>query len=103
MEDELLSHLNAIGNLPYLFVGSGFSRRYIGMESWQDLLEAITKIANVPKPFTYYLTECAKDYPLLGGLISDAFYQSFYDSDYKILYPYITDDIRPCKLIDNSW
>ena len=93
MGDDLLNHLKAIGNLPYLFVGSGFSRRYIGMESWQDLLEAITKIANIPKPFTYYLTECSKDYPLLGGLISDAFYESFYSSDYKSLYPFITDEI----------
>ncbi|WP_374949350.1 SIR2 family protein [Mucilaginibacter sp.] len=93
MKDLLSKHLKDIGNLPYLFVGSGFSKRYIGMESWEDLLEAVTVLATFPRPFTYYLTECGKDYPVLGSLLAEAFYTKFYDSDYRTLYPYITDPI----------
>ncbi|MVN22382.1 SIR2 family protein [Mucilaginibacter arboris] len=93
MVDELVKHLTDVGNLPYLFVGSGFSRRYIGMENWQDLLENVCKQINLPRPFPYYLTESNKDYPLLGRLISDAFYESFYELDYKTQYPYISDEI----------
>jgi len=93
MEEEFLAHLSRIGSLPYLFLGSGFSKRYIGMESWEDLLEAIAKQIPLPKPFTYYLTESTRDYPLLGSMISDAFYEIFYDTDYQKTYPYITEEI----------
>ena len=81
-----------MGNLPYLFVGSGFSRRYIGLENWQDLLENVFKNIDLPKSFTYYLTEADKDYPELGKLLSDSFYEIFYSIDYKSDYPFISEE-----------
>lgn len=91
--DDLVKHLMRIGNLPYLFIGSGFSRRHINMENWQDLLENICKKINLPYPFPYYLTESNRDFPLLGQLISDAFYELFYSANLQSTLPYITDEV----------
>lgn len=33
------NHINAIGTNPYLFIGSGLSRRYLNMPTWLNLLK----------------------------------------------------------------
>ena len=44
---------------PYLFVGSGFSRRYCGAPSWQELLMRLAKETREDKeyPFASYKSE----------------------------------------------
>lgn len=46
-------------NAPYLFVGSGFSRRYCGAPSWQELLMRLAKETRPEKeyPFASYKSE----------------------------------------------
>lgn len=45
---------------PFLFVGSGFSRRYIGLEQWDELLK---KFCTGIKEFGYYSSQHNKDMP----------------------------------------
>lgn len=44
MNDYLTPFLNKSESLPFLFIGSGFSRRYLGLPNWEGLLEYIASI-----------------------------------------------------------
>lgn len=58
MNSELLKVFEAL-SAPYLFVGSGFSRRYCGAPSWQELLMRLAKETRADKeyPFASYKSE----------------------------------------------
>ena len=66
--------------LPYLFIGSGFSRRYLGIESWQELLTRYAKMVrnNDEYAFQYFenqanLKNLEQTYPLIASLIQQEF------------------------------
>lgn len=40
IENKLIDILSKKATSPFLFLGSGFSRRYIGLEKWEELLKA---------------------------------------------------------------
>ncbi len=63
--DELKLKLNSImsgfDTLPFLFVGAGLSRRYLGAQSWEGLLEEYANIAkNNDFGYRLYLEEIKK-------------------------------------------
>ena len=58
LKDKLVSHFTRSNSSPFLFVGSGFSRRYLGLEDWKGLLKRFTK--NI-KDFEYYLGTADSD------------------------------------------
>ncbi|HDX0800798.1 SIR2 family protein [Stenotrophomonas maltophilia] len=51
----------------FLFLGSGFSRRYIGLEDWKGLLQ---RFCAPGKKFEYYLSRVDGDYPEAAKLLS---------------------------------
>lgn len=54
----------------FLFLGSGFSRRYIGLEDWKGLLQ---RFCEPGKKFEYYLSKVDGDYPEAAKLLSSDF------------------------------
>lgn len=54
---------------PFLFLGSGFSRRYLGLENWKGMLERYC----VAHPFEYYLAQANGSYPKAARLIAEQF------------------------------
>ncbi|MDH8003275.1 MULTISPECIES: SIR2 family protein [Bacillus cereus group] len=59
IEEKLGEHLKQFVSAPFLFVGSGFSRRYIGTEDWEQLLRKFSKV--LPYPFERYLSDTDED------------------------------------------
>ncbi len=80
---EILSKVNA---LPTLFVGSGLSRRYLGLPSWNGLLEMFASYLD--KPFGYYMSEAKLEtdgneemlFPVVASKIEKDFNQMWFQS-----------------------
>lgn len=53
---------------PFLFIGSGFSIRYLGAPSWHELLSKYCIDEN--KPIEFYLSKNNSDYPSVGSEIA---------------------------------
>lgn len=59
---------------PILFVGSGFSRRYAGLPSWEELLKALVEKCPECKKYAYYKQMHKENYPRIGQEISNAYF-----------------------------
>ena len=55
---------------PFLFIGSGFSRRYLGLEDWSGLLN---KFCIMGKPIEFYKTQTNGNLPAAAQLIAKDF------------------------------
>ena len=78
IKDDLLEIFKSKNAGPFLFIGSGFSRRYLGLENWRGLLE---KFCVTEKPFEYYLSLSNGYYPTIARLISEEFNKYWWEAD----------------------
>jgi len=52
LTEELRQHLEPFHTAPFLFVGSGLSRRYLGLEDWEGILQRFAGMTS--RPYEYY-------------------------------------------------
>lgn len=71
--NSLLNQLKSFDRLPFLFVGSGLSRRYRGMPTWGALLDYCSQWTG--KSFNYYLSKSDNDFPQAATLIAEEFHE----------------------------
>lgn len=73
--EKLVDILRESNGAPFLFVGSGFSRRYIGLEAWADLLK---KFCADIREFGYYFSTANGDLPLAASLMAKDFNEAWW-------------------------
>lgn len=77
LAEQLTQHFQSAPSTPFLFVGSGFSRRYIGLEDWEALLRRFCKDI---KSFDYYFTTANGSLPQTAQLIAEDFHEHWWAS-----------------------
>ena len=77
--ESLLGHLKKFPSPPYLFIGSGISRRYLNLEDWPGLLKKLCEIHELDHG--YLSTEAAGDLPQLATLVAQTLQPKWWKED----------------------
>lgn len=78
ISDSLNQHLEQFKSAPFLFVGSGLSKRYIGLPKWKELLKKFC-LDNM-KEFEYYKSMSNSNLPKTATLMSEDFAEIWWNS-----------------------
>lgn len=78
IKNELSKILQSHIGGAFLFIGSGFSRRYLGLEDWEGLL---TKFCKTKYPFTYYKTSANGNLAKAAELLANDFHDIWWNDD----------------------
>lgn len=77
-KEDLIKHFQNFNTAPFLFVGSGFSRRYINLETWGDLLsKTIQQIGGV-KPYEYYQSKTKSDNAQIASILAKELHEDWW-------------------------
>ena len=76
--EKLAALLHDHPSSPFLFVGSGFSQRYLGSPTWEALLR---QFAVGMEPFEYYFATADSKLPRCASLIADDFSKRWWKED----------------------
>ncbi|OTG76415.1 hypothetical protein B9T23_08955 [Acinetobacter terrae] len=84
---------------PFLFVGSGFSRRYLGLEDWKGLLNRFG--SKLPSGFIRYVSESNNDLALAAEKMTEAYSEYWWSQSNSEMiasqpqwYPHISSPLR---------
>jgi hypothetical protein len=79
--EDLFNKLDEFASSPFLFIGSGFSRRYLKAEDWEGLLRKYAD--ELDTPFEKYRSLAGGNWSKVGKLIAKDYHGYWFDSDSK--------------------
>lgn len=80
-ETDFEIHLKKFNTAPYLFIGSGFSSRYINTESWSNLLSKVCQEINLKSSFHYYNSKSSNDLTAVASLMAQDLFEDWWKDD----------------------
>lgn len=84
MNSELFDHLKKFTTNPYLFIGSGLSRRYLNLPTWEDLLIEFFDNSNISGDFEYYQSKSNGNLPAIASVLAKEFHEVWWkDNKFK--------------------
>ncbi|TFC09870.1 hypothetical protein E3O19_16130 [Cryobacterium algoritolerans] len=75
--EELAGHLGKFSTAPFLFIGSGFSRRFVGSEDWNGLLGVFAD--KTQSSIARYSASANGDPAAIASLIAEDFHEIWWD------------------------
>lgn len=78
-QTDFYSKLDEFPSSPFLFIGSGFSLKYLKAEAWEGLLRKYSK--NMDHPFERYRSLAGGNWPKVGSLIAKDYHSFWFDDD----------------------
>ncbi|VWD49834.1 hypothetical protein BLA17378_08638 [Burkholderia aenigmatica] len=82
LTDQLEAHLKKFSSPPYLFVGSGIARRYLGLEDWKGLLKKQCELHELD--YGFLNTSAKGDLPRLASEMAKEFHPKWWkEKSYK--------------------
>ena len=78
LKDKLLEHLKSFHTAPFLFVGSGLSRRYLGIDDWTSLLKRMSNLTD--RPYEYFRASGGGKEPEIAAEIARDLHIKWWDS-----------------------
>lgn len=105
MREEIYKHISKFETTPFLFVGSGLTRRYLGLESWYGLLNKFAKeVESSDFAFELYSEEAENigyeqgQYQKIAELIEKDFNKLWYrEEKYKLSREKYRDEVKVNK------
>ncbi|XKH58042.1 SIR2 family protein [Citricoccus nitrophenolicus] len=99
-EEALIAHLSKVSTSPFLFVGSGLSRRYMGSDTWQGLLGRFSDAMG--RPYARYSSAADGDYPEIATRLARDFFDHWWDreeyADSRDIYSDPLSEASPLKI-----
>ncbi len=80
MNSELFEHLKSFSTNPYLFIGSGLSRRYLNLPTWEELLNNFFSASEIDGDFEYYQSKSNGNLPLIATNLAIEFHEIWWKS-----------------------
>lgn len=77
-KDDFFVRLDGFASSPFLFIGSGFSFKYIQSEKWEGLLRKYSSMMDIP--FEKYRSLAGGNWPLVGSLIAKDYHGYWFES-----------------------
>lgn len=78
LKERLVEHFSRIKGSPFLFVGSGLSRRYLGLPNWVGLL---SEFCDGLSSFQYYLSSSDGNVPAAAELLANDFHDLWWSHE----------------------
>lgn len=78
---SLTDHFKKFSASPFLFVGSGMSRRYLGAENWEELLKRFCGL--IGGNYTKIRSQADGDLMKIASILAQSYSDKWWDSDIK--------------------